>query len=309
MNKLKKARFFVTGATGYIGSFLTKRLVEEGCRVSVLVRPSSNTCLLETILNKIDVHVYDGTYESIELSINSSRPDIVFHLSSFASIKYQSNDIHNMINSNILLGTFLAEAMAKHQVKHLVNTSSYSQHYNQKPYLPNSLYAATKQAFEDILLYYSRVWLINVVHLVLFDNFGPKDPRPKIMNLLYRAMTEGKTLSMSPGEQYLDLLYIDDLIEAYLVAATRLLANETQGVERFTVSSGQHIKLKELVHLFEHISGGTIPVKWGELDYRPGEIMVPWTKGISLPAWKQRTSLEAGIRLLIGENRVSNQID
>src|SRR5690606_40584249 len=77
-------------------------------------------------------------------------------------------------------------------VKYLINTSSYSQHVNQEHYNPNSLYAATKQAYEDILRFYSTK--LNIINLVLFDNFGPNDPRPKIMNLLYKSLVEKSTL-------------------------------------------------------------------------------------------------------------------
>ncbi|MCA1322109.1 NAD(P)-dependent oxidoreductase [Bacillus tianshenii] len=305
MDSLKNAKVFVTGGTGYIGSCLVKRLVTEGCKVHVLTRPSSSTRALSSVMDSIQVHVSDGSYESIERAISSANSDLVFHLSSFASITYQSKDIENMITSNILIGTHLAEAMAKNGVTNLVNTSSYSQHYNQEDYHPNSLYAATKQAFEDILLYYSKASQMQVVNLVLYDNFGPHDPRPKIMNLLERARTDGKALSMSPGEQFLDLLYIDNVVDAYVVAGERLLAGSVQGMERFAVSSGRNIQLKELVSLYEQIAGGKIKVNWGQLNYRPGEIMVPWTKGISLPGWKPSISLEQGIRMFVEENRKS----
>lgn len=270
--------------------------------VHVLVRLSSNTLPLASVMDSIHVHVSDGSYESIDRAMATANPDIVFHLSSLASITYQTKDIENMITSNILFGTHLAEAMSKNRVKHLVNTSSYSQHFNQEDYHPNSLYAATKQAFEDILLYYSKTSQLQVVNLVLYDNFGPHDPRPKIMNLLERARTEGKTLSMSAGEQCLDLMYIDNVLDAYVVAGERLLGGKVHGMERFSVSSGRHIQLRELVKLYEQIAGGKIEVKWGQLDYRPGEIMIPWTKGIPLPGWKPRISLEQGMRMFVKEN-------
>lgn len=305
MGSLKNAKVFVTGGTGYIGSCLVKRLVSEGCMVHILTRPSSSTRPLASVMDSIRVHVSDGSYESIELAIASANPDLVFHLSSFASITYQTRDIENMITSNILFGTHLAEAMAKNSVTNLVNTSSYSQHYDQEDYHPNSLYAATKQAFEDILLYYSKSSQMQVVNLVLYDNFGPHDPRPKIMNLLERARMEGNVLSMSPGEQFLDLIYINNVLDAYVVAGERLLAGKVQGMERYSVSSGRHIQLKELVQLYEQIAGGKIEVNWGQLNYRPGEIMVPWTKGIPLPGWKPSISLEQGIRMFVEENRKS----
>lgn len=300
MSSLKDIPVLITGATGYIGSCLAKRLVTIGCKVSVLVRSLSKLTLIEPICEKIDIYQYDGTYESVENSIKLAKPQIVYHLASFASIQYKSSDINNMIHSNVLFGTFLAEAMVNCNVKYLINTSSYSQHVNQEQYNPNSLYAATKQAYEDILRFYST--RLNIINLVLFDNFGPNDPRPKIMNLLYKSLVEKSTLLMSPGEQYLDLLYIENVIDAYIVAAKHLITGRIKGFDRFSVSSEKHIRLKELVRLFEQIAKRTIDVRW-DLDYRPGEIMVPWNKGRLLPDWQPKIPLEDGIRLLITKNQ------
>lgn len=302
MDKLKNIRVFITGATGYIGSRLTSRLVKEGSIVHVLIRPTSNKQGLKDVLNDIEEHVYDGTYESIDRAICLSRPDIVFHLSSFASIRYQTEDVPSMLESNIILGTFLAEAMSKYGMNRLVNTSSFSQHVGQERYNPNSLYAATKQAYEDLLLYYSNYSFLNTVTLVLFDNYGPRDPRPKLMNLIYRALVEKTTLLLSPGEQFMDLLYIDDVINAYLVASAHLLDDNVRGYERYSVGSKKRIQLMKLIPLVEKISEKKIRVKWGALDYRPGEIMVPWQNGSPLPGWEQSISLEQGIEMFLKEN-------
>ena len=78
-------------------------------------------------------------------------------------------DIKEMINSNIMFGTQILEAMVLHSVPYFVNTGTYWQHFDGKSYNPNSLYAATKQSFQDILklaclvLYYFAVrFLLNI---------------------------------------------------------------------------------------------------------------------------------------------------
>ncbi|WML39506.1 NAD(P)-dependent oxidoreductase [Neobacillus sp. OS1-2] len=300
--ELADAQVFITGATGYIGALLAKRLLAEGCQVHILVRSTSKTNLLDPIIDNLIVHVFDGSYESVCQAIQKAKPDLVFHLASFASVTIEASDIEHMIDSNVLLGTFLSEAMGHYGVENIINTSSYSQHYGQQSYLPNSLYAATKQAFEDILLYYSKFHNVNVINLVLFDNFGPNDPRNKIMNLINRAMREGYVLPMSPGEQLLDLLYIDNVIDAFIVAASYLVEGRGKGFERYAVSSGKPIKLKDLVQLVGQTAGKKISVGWGDLEYRPGEIMIPWSKGEILPGWKPRISLVEGILLFLQDN-------
>ncbi|ARK29744.1 NAD-dependent epimerase/dehydratase family protein [Halalkalibacter krulwichiae] len=302
MSSLKGVRILVTGATGYIGSHVSRKLVQEGCEVHILLRPTSGKHLISDIEENIIEHLYDGSYQSIERAVRLSRPEIVFHLASFASIRYETKDVPNMLESNIVMSTFLVEAMTQHQVKKLVNTSSFSQHVNQELYHPNSLYAATKQAFEDILLYYTNASSLQSITLVLFDNYGPNDPRPKLMNLIDRSLREGTTLLMTPGEQYLDLLYIDDVVDAYLVAAEQLFSCTGKRRERYAVRSKSRIKLQRLVPLFAEIAGKPLRVKWGALEYRPGEIMIPWNKGEVLPQWSQKIPIEQGIAKMICEN-------
>jgi len=122
------------------------------------------------------------------------------------------------------------------------------------------------------------------------------------MNLLYQAMKSKEPLAMTPGEQQLDLLYIDNVIDAYIQAASLLHSNRIEGVERYAVSNLERVMLKELVCLFERISGNPIPIIWGARDYRKGEIMVPWSEGTILPGWKPRISLEEGIQLFIAQD-------
>ncbi|WP_078555141.1 NAD-dependent epimerase/dehydratase family protein [Bacillus alkalicellulosilyticus] len=297
---------FLTGATGYIGSQLTKRLVTEGHEVHILTRPLSSLSMLHEVEKHISVHCYDGTYQSIENAISSVRPDIVFHLAAYAKLTYEPSEIEGLIKSNILLGTHLVEAMTKNKVTNLVNTSSFSQHYQQEVYLPNSLYAATKQAFEDILRYYTTFANLKVVSLTLFDNYGPDDPRPKLMNLLYKAAINQTELKMSPGEQLLDLLYIDDVINAYVIAGNRLLEERNLSVfEKFQVRSNRPLKLKQIVQLFEEISAFKLLIHWGGINYREGEIMIPWQGEEILPNWKPYFSLKEGLKrflLLIRKN-------
>lgn len=289
----------ITGATGYIGSNLTRRLVNEDNNVSIIIRSNSKLNLIKDIVDKINIHVHDGTTEGMMKILEKVQPDIVFHLASKFISKHKSEDIKPLIESNILFGTQLIEAMSKNNIKYLINTGTAWQHYKNCNYNPVCLYAATKQAFEDILKYYIEVEELKVITLKLFDTYGPNDRRPKIMNLLNRISGSKEELLMSPGQQYLDLVYIDDVIEAFLRAGSIIRASIDIKQESYVVSSGKPIKLKDLVEIFEKISGRKLNVKWGGLPYRNREVMYPWDKGRTLEGWKPRISIEDGIKKII----------
>ncbi len=83
-----------------------------------------------------------------------------------------------------------------------------------------------------------------------------------------------------------------------MVAAERLESNLMLQHETYAVSSGAPVKLRELVEIYERITGNGLPIAWGGRPYRQREVMVPWNKGKPLPGWKPKVHLEEGIRNL-----------
>ncbi len=230
--------------------------------------------------------------------LNETKPKIVFHLASLFLSEHQSKDIEPLINSNILFGTQLVEAMVKNEVFKIVNTGTSWQHYNNEDYNPVCLYAATKQAFEDILKFYVEATPLRVITLKLFDTYGPNDPRPKLFNLLKKALRDQTPLSMSPGEQLIDIVYIDDVIDAFIIAAQRLLNDMVKKNEEYAVSSGNPLQLKDIVEFYEKTIGKKLPIEWGTRPYRSREVMKPWNRFKTLPNWKPKIGLEEGISRL-----------
>lgn len=291
----------ITGATGYIGSNLVKRLVNENWDVDVITRSNSNLYPINNILDKLNIHIHDGTTQGMIDICKKANPEVVFHLAASCIPNHQSKDINTLFSSNILFGTQLLEGMSKNNIKYLINTGTSWQHYKNYQYNPVCLYAATKQAFEDILKYYIEAEGLIAITLKLFDTYGPNDPRRKIINLLKDIAISGKELSMSPAEQYIDLVYIDDVVEAFLKAAKKIKNNFNIKQECYAVSSGNPMKLKDLVKIFEKVYGKKLKTTWGRRPYRIREVMFPWNNGKVLEGWKPKISIEEGIGKLLKE--------
>ncbi len=285
----------VTGATGFIGSHLVRRLVREGWRVSVLAREPTNVAETLSQLPLLTVHHYRGSVESIQGALEHSRPDVVFHLASCFVAEHGEQDIEPLIDSNIRFGLQLLEAMTHVGVRQLVNTGTAWQHYLNEPYNPVCLYAATKQAFEDILAYYVAAGQVSAVTLKLFDTYGPGDRRKKLIPFLLRAMHTGEVLHMSPGEQQLDLVFVDDVVDAYLQSVACLKANGSLPTRSFAVSAGETVSVRELVDVFASVAGAPLNIVWGVRPYRKREVMYPWRTGKGLPGWTPKVPLREGI--------------
>ena len=211
--------------------------------------------------------------------------------------QHSGDQITPLVESNILLGTQLLEAMSSHGSSRFVNTGTSWQYFESDVYSPVNLYAATKQAFEDILVYYSAVKGIRAITLNLFDSYGPGDERKKLLHLLLSSLKSGAPLEMSPGEQMLDMIHVDDICSAFLHAATLLDDDFYPGHQSFGVSSGHPRKLRDLVKTLEDVVGRKLPIQWGARPYRNREVMRLW-EGPQLPGWQPQIPLDAGFRSL-----------
>jgi nucleoside-diphosphate-sugar epimerase len=288
----------VTGATGYVGSKLCERLLTEGWQVHAIVRTAGRP--LPDTLRDVAAHHYDGCTQSLLDAVSAAQPSVVFHLASLFIAEHRTEQVTNLINSNVLFGTQLAEACARAGVRRFINTGTSWQHYRSDAYDPVCLYAATKQAFEDILDFYADAFDMRVVTLKLFDTYGPDDPRPKLINLLVKALHSGEPLGLSPGEQRLDLVHIDDVTRAFSLSAQRLLLDQAQQPhERYAVSSGQALSVRELVAVLEQVSGRTLNVTLDERTNRKREVMETWIAGHSLPGFSPTKDLRSSIFSLV----------
>ncbi|WP_432380658.1 NAD-dependent epimerase/dehydratase family protein [Duganella sp. P38] len=289
----KPRRALVTGASGFVGAALTRRLLADGWEVHLLLRASSAA---DALPPQAHVHRLDGSTLQLLDIMRAAAPDVVFHLASLFLAAHKPEDVERLVNANLLFGTQLVEAMAACGVKKLVNTGTSWEHYEDHPYNPVCLYAATKAAFTALLHFYTEVHQLRVVTLKLFDTYGAGDTRPKVLNLLKRVANEGTSLGMSPGGQLVDLVYIDDVLDAFVLAAGQL-DTQANAIEEYGVSSGKPLPLKDIAALYARVSGKPLNIEWGGRPYREREVMVPWHSYRSVPGWQPKVALAEGLAL------------
>lgn len=295
-------KLLLTGATGFIGSQLAHRLVAEGHELAILVRPDSSLDVLKAVLPQIQVNIYDGSYASLLCAMEAAKPSLICHLASLFLAQHRPQDVARLIESNVNFPTQMLEAMNQVGVKHLVNTGTSWQHFQNGFYNPVNLYAATKQAFESLLTYYVEAHGFKAITLKLFDTYGPGDTRPKLFSMLRNATRDGSTLRMSPGEQLLDIVYIDDVLDAYIVAIARISA--VSNTENYVISNTQRLSLRELTAVYSEVVDRPLSVEWGGLPYRPREVMVPCKDLTPVPGWAPRVSLRDGIARMEKDQRL-----
>ncbi len=292
-------RILITGTTGFIGANLARFLSGNDNQIAALIREDSNTEPLSNCIDHISVYKTKEKHSDIVSIFNEFKPELVIHLASLFLTHHQPEQIEDLIDSNILFGVKLLEAMVKCKRTKLINTGTSWQHFNNETYNPVNLYASTKQAFEDICDYYVQTQGLKIITLKLFETYGPDDPREKLIPLLINSIGKEEILDLSPGEQKLDIVHIDDVCSAYQTALTLLSSLSSNRHYKYGVSSGTSITLQKLVETIERISGSKLPINWGGRPYRDREVFNPWTGFESLPDWKTNISIERGLQPLI----------
>lgn len=297
---MSKNTVLVTGATGFVGSSLVRHLSASGFKVHVLIRKESDLSSICKDKKFIDSHIYDGTIFSLKSILSKVNPSHVFHLAALFLAEHNESNIDELLYSNIHFSTQLVDAMVSEKIPYLVNTGTSWQHYKNADYNPVNLYAATKQAFENILKFYVEASSLRVVTLSLFDTFGPNDARKKVLRVLWEAKDRDVPLKMSPGEQKINLVYIDDVVRAFEMAFY-YGKNMRPGHEKFGIRSDNDISLRDLVNLFESSLDINLKIDWGGREYRKREVMVPWDGGPGLPGWRPEVSIREGLQRTFGD--------
>jgi nucleoside-diphosphate-sugar epimerase len=224
--------------------------------------------------------------------------DGVIHLASLFLVNHQPENVTDLIESNVLFGTALLEASVKSETPWFINTGTFWQHYLDKTYCPVNLYAATKQAFEDIAQYYMETSSINFVTVKLFATFGPDDTRSKVFNLWSKISQTQEKLDMSPGNQIIDMSYIDNIVDGYMRLISLISKDGKRKLlgQAFTIQSDKRVSLRKLAEMFEKISKTKLNINWGGRPYGQREVMIPWKKGKHIPGYKPSVKLEEGIK-------------
>ena len=280
-------KILVTGCNGFIGTHLCTRLRKEH-DVFYLARPHNPT--QQPGASGETFFFENNNIGALSQYMRDNQIEGIIHLASCYIQAHKEEDIQNLIQSNVYFGTAVLEAAAKADVKWFINTGTIWQNYNapdgSDAYCPVNLYAATKQAFMDIAKFYSETTNMRICTLKLCDTYGPNDTRRKIHALFEENARTGELLKMSGGEQKLDMLHVDDVVEGFVHLA-EMMHNGKELRDEYVLSSGKQLTLREVATKYEKEHNVHLNIEWGARPYRVREVMKPY-KGNVLPGWSPK---------------------
>lgn len=303
---------FLTGGTGYLGANVLKAALAQGDRVTMLVRPESGFAQtdaamggpgwqdLVTCVSAPSAGAFVDWFATLGI-------DAVVHTAARGGYALAQGQVQDVIDANITLGALILESL--HQLRQrdgvnrpMVFCGTYWQHSAPDgSRLPNSFYAATKTAFEDIANYYHTVLGHRVLGLKFYDIYGTADLRRRIVDLIVDTLGNREAAGFSSGTQEILPLFGRDAAEA-VISALRLLDTGQPLALTYGAAGPERVSLRELAALVESRAGRKANIEWGALPDRDREVRNPFVLD-PLPGWTPQTGLAAGIdEVLKGRN-------
>lgn len=305
-------RVLITGGLGFIGSNLARRLAGWGAEVTVVdsLYPSygGNWFNVKGCANRLEVHVAD-VRDHARLPAYVQRQDFLFNLAGQTSHMDSMTDPETDLEINCRAQLAILEACRKHNPGIRIVFASTRQLYGRPeqlpvaethPLRPVDVNGINKLAGESFHLLYARVHGLRSSVLRLTNTIGPrmriKDARQTFVGVWIRALIEGRPFEVWDGAQLRDFTYVDDAVEAFLLAATR---DEAVG-EVFNLGGPPPVTLHQLADLLVELNGGgdfavkRFPAARKKIDI--GDFYADWRRIHEVLGWAPRTSLPVALR-------------
>ena len=297
----------VTGGTGFIGRHLTARLLEAGADVWVGVYPqeaAGRIAALSDRVKRVPLDIQDA--QSALYAAGRAPFQVVFHLAA-VGVTDPGIDPALALTVNAKGTVHLLAALRGRDVQRVVITGTsleYGARETREGLDPINAYAASKVAAWAFGRMFWRAYGLPVVTARLFQVYGPGQLPPALVPATIRAALTGQDFAMTPGGQERDFVYVKDVVEGLLAAAS---APDAEG-QSLDLGTGTAQPIRQVVERAWLLARGTGEIRAGALPYRPGEIVhivADADHTAALTGWRWRTGLDSGLRATIDELRRS----
>lgn len=314
------ATYLVTGGAGFIGSHLSRKLLEQGNRVIVVddfndyydpaIKEANHESLAsfdQYQLYRADIRDQQALASIFALHGNDIAAGGIVHLAARAGVRPSLTEPLLYLETNVNATLHLAELAKQYGIKKFIFASSssvYGDSPDQVPFVehqdiskPISPYASTKAMGESLLHTYSHLHGLEVVALRFFTVYGASQRPDLAIHKFTRLIDEGKTLPMyGDGSTRRDYTYIDDILQGILAA---IVYQHPQGkipFEVFNLGESQTTTLKDLIGLIENALGKKANIDPQPLQ--PGDVSITYAnieKAKKLLGYNPTTKVSEGI--------------
>lgn len=286
-------RVLVTGAAGFIGGHVVRRLTREGASVHGVVRGAAGA--LPEGVHRLTGDLTDLGF--VERALQQVRPDIIFHLASKVVGARDRAWVLPTLHDNLISTVHLLSAATEIGDARLVLAGSLEEPETGTAAISSSPYAAAKRAAGDYARMFHRLYGTRVGVARIFMVYGPdqKDLR-KLVPYVTLSLLRGEVPALSSGTRAVDWIYVDDVVEGLL----RLAAGACDDGAPVDLGSGQLHTVREVVEGLVRIVNPEITPHFGAQPDRPDEQIrradvqssrerIGWAPAVSLSDGLERT--------------------
>lgn len=279
-------RVLLTGATGFIGSHLARRLGALGAQVHVVSRRPPEDGQLWHAADLADT-------EATSRLIRSTRPDVVYHLASAVTGVRDVKAVLPTLSGNLAGAVNLMTAVAGTDTKVVLAGSIEEPRAGES--VPQSPYAAAKWAATGYARMFHGLWDVPVSVLRVAMVYGPAQPdTTKLLPYVIRSLLRYEPPLLSSGRRQVDWVYIDDVVDAFIRAGE---ADGTAG-RVLDIGSGVLTSIRDTIMRVARIVGSPVLPRFGALSDRPldHELVAEPELADRLLGWRAMTGLDTGLR-------------
>lgn len=295
------SRVAVTGGAGFIGLHLIRALVERGCACYALVPAEVSTDLLRSTIPEARVVLFSEP-DALGPATADLNPAVVFHLGAKTSGRRTIENVKDTFQWNLLSTLSLFQALVGTEVRRVVHLGSCEEYgrretpFNEEmPADPVSPYSASKAATSCYARMFFNCFSLPVTVIRPSVVYGPRQGSNMMIPEVIAALLRRRQVDATEGRQKRDFLFIGDLIEALLKAAT---IPSIEG-EIFNVGYGESITVRESIELIEELIGTKGLVRFGAKPLNSSEILeysVDVRHAWHGLQWRSTTTLREGLK-------------
>ena len=299
---MKNKKVLVTGGSGFIGSHVTRRLVEMGADVSVVVKYKSiiDCVRLSSIWD--DVTIIEADLRNIDSlrQFHKQSFDVIFHMSAYNHVGESFLHVNEALSCNIVATANLLEYAPDFNKFVYISTSEVYGLQDSVPFqegnlpFPISPYAVGKYAGELYARMKQHQTKQPIVCVRPFNTFGPYQSDKAVIPELIIKCLRGEPIETTEGKQTREFNYVNNIVDCLFAVA------ETDNIpeEVINIGSGQEIAICDLVRKIHELSGSKSELRIGALENRPTEI---WrmcadnSNARKLLGWSPHVSFDDGL--------------